>query len=211
MDNIISYISIKKMKMTNEKNNEIIELNFSDETEILNLLTQSFYDYPLVPSLLKKRWRTRQILKAVINLNGGFKKSTHFGIKKNNEIITCVSLADYSPTAFSVARFASTMLLLLGFKGMIEFYTFFKEMPKYNEPYLKIVLLATKPGQQNKGYGKKMLEFLYELVRKRNCNGLMLSTNFGDPAYKFYLKEGFTVEKEFKVSDMTSCWMRRVI
>ena len=109
----------------------------------------------------------------------------------------------------SIIRFAFLIFRLLGWSGVQGFWTFSRNKPKYKERYLEIALFATKPGHQQEGYGTKMLRYLYEEVKKKKFDGIILAANCGNPAFDFYLKEGFTVDIEFEVDNVKGCWMRR--
>lgn len=54
----------------------------------------------------------------------------------------------------------------------------------------KLYLLAEDKGR---GYGKKLLNFVADLAKSRDLKLLELNVNRGNPAYHFYLKQGFIV------------------
>lgn len=83
-----------------------------------------------------------------------------------------------------------------------------KEEPRYEERHLELVILGTLPTHQRMGCGRKMLRFLVEKAREEGYKGVILAANKDTPAFHFYLKEGFIVEKEFDVGEVTLCWMR---
>jgi ribosomal protein S18 acetylase RimI-like enzyme len=84
-------------------------------------------------------------------------------------------------------------------------------MKSYEERYLELVLLGTLPEYQKRGYGWKIMHFLYSLAEREGFKGVILVANRDTPAYHFYLKEGFTVDREFKAGEVTLCWMLLIL
>lgn len=54
----------------------------------------------------------------------------------------------------------------------------------------KLYLLAEVKGR---GYGKMLLDFVAQLAKSKDLKFLELNVNRGNPAYHFYLKQGFVV------------------
>lgn len=54
-----------------------------------------------------------------------------------------------------------------------------------------------------------MLRFLYDFAKERGYQGIILGVAKETPAYRFYLKEGFVVDKEVLLGNMPLANMRR--
>ncbi|MDI6603150.1 MAG: GNAT family N-acetyltransferase [Patescibacteria group bacterium] len=149
-------------------------------------------------------------MKSFINFFGETKSSLLYGIRKDNKLI-CASLSVDSttkPSILRLIRFIFSLSRALGWQTAKKLEVVHKEEPKYKERHLELVLLGTLPAYQKQGLGKRILHFLYDKARKEGYKGIILVTGRDTPAFHFYLKEGFIVEKEFTIGDTTLCWMR---
>ena len=73
------------------------------------------------------------------------------------------------------------------------------------------MLLGTLPSFQKKGFGRKMLNSLYDFAKKNNYDGITCVANSSRPAFKFYRREGWIVDKAFYIGNYHFCWMRHVV
>lgn len=48
-------------------------------------------------------------------------------------------------------------------------------------------------GSQGKGYGSKFIELIDTDIKNKGMNAIILNTEKGYPAEKFYLKNGFSI------------------
>jgi ribosomal protein S18 acetylase RimI-like enzyme len=189
----------------------IEELKVWDKQELLDLFTQAFEGgHPLVPALSSKPGATRAVMKAFLNFFGATKSSALYGIRKDGKLV-CASLSLDSttqPSAFALIRFIFALSWTLGWRSAKELEVVHREEPKYEGRYLELVILGTLPAYQRQGLGSKMLRFLYEKAREGKYKGITLVADKDTPAFNLYLKEGYIVDKEFKVGERTLCWMR---
>jgi ribosomal protein S18 acetylase RimI-like enzyme len=100
-----------------------------------------------------------------------------------------------------------SMLRTTGLKAFKELWICYRKKPKYKGRYLQILFLGTLPRYQKNGFGRKIMRFLYDSLKNKKYKGLTLSTTCNKPAYKFYLKEGFSVDKIFSIGKNKYCWM----
>lgn len=71
------------------------------------------------------------------------------------------------------------------------------------------MLLGTRGNYQGQGLGRTMLRHLFGFARERDYASVVLETAKQTPAFGFYLREGFKVEKEISLPAMPLCMMRR--
>ena len=71
------------------------------------------------------------------------------------------------------------------------------------------MLLGTDSDYQGQGLGRTMLHYLFDFARERNYASVVLEAPKQTPAFAFYLREGFEVEKEISLPTMPLCMMRR--
>lgn len=200
--------------MKNESIHEIEELGKSDNPELLDLFNEAFEDYPLIPLLSAKPKATRAVMKAFLGFFGSTKSSFLYGIRQGDKLV-CGSVSIDSttePSRFALIRFIFSLIRALGWRTAKMFEEIHKEETKYKfeERHFELVILGMLPTHQRMGCGRKMLHFLIEKARNEEYKGVILVANKDSPAFHFYLKEGFIVEKEFDVGEVTLCWMRLV-
>lgn len=178
--------------------------------KVIDLFTQAFDSaHPLIPALRIKPEATRKIIKAFLDFFCNTKSYYLYGILKDNKLI-CASLSLDSttkPSIFALIRFAIVVIWTLGWHSR-EFKIIHKEEQKYEGKYLNLILLGTLPAYQKQGFGRKMLHFLQKKAKEENYKGVILLVNKDLPAFHFYLKEGYIIVKEFKVSGTTFCCMK---
>lgn len=62
----------------------------------------------------------------------------------------------------------------------------------YHKRHLYLFDLVTRSSHRSGGYGEKMMEFLYDYAKIRQCENLVLSSGLQkEDAHRFYEKEGF--------------------
>jgi GNAT superfamily N-acetyltransferase len=71
--------------------------------------------------------------------------------------------------------------------------------PEAEAGVFKIHKLYLLPGQQGKGLGKRILQFVFDDIRPQGARALRLNVNRHNKARQFYERIGFTVIKEVDV------------
>lgn len=190
---------------------KIVKLNYSYKKELLNLFSRAFTGHhPLVPSLAFKPNATRKTMKAFLTFFGTNKDSFIYGVIKDEKLLCgAVSIySTYTPSFWALIRFIFSLSRVLGWRSAKELEILHKEEPRYDSPFIELVILGTLPGWQKKGLGRKMLQFLYNKAKKEKLNGIVLVADQDTPAFNFYLKESFLIDKKLRVNRRTLCWMR---
>ncbi len=177
---------------------------------MLKVLKQAFASHPMLPpgTPIKK---TEAMLELLIDSFGRAGKAYFYGILKDGEL-ACVSFSvdsRYEPKGIAMAQFFFKFFRILGWKLTKDFIIGLSKRPKYKDPYFDLTLLGTLPDHHGKGLGKAMLGFLYDVAKKDGYSGVILGVAKETPAYHFYLKEGFVVDKEVSIGGMPLCHMRR--
>jgi len=54
--------------------------------------------------------------------------------------------------------------------------------------YLRLIYINTDDNEQGKGYGKQMMDHLFEVAKNRGCEKIMFKVKKTNPAIKFYEK-----------------------
>lgn len=185
----------------------------ADRVEVLDLFTRAFREHPLIPALGTQTKNTRALMKAFLDFFGGTNTARLYGIRKDDRLV-CASLSVDStdePSIFALIRFLLALCRAVGWHASKELEVVHKKEPKYKGSYLELVLLGTLPEYQCQGFGRRMLRFLCDEAEQKGYMGVILVADRDTPAYGFYLREGFKVDKEFVTGETILCWMRYLI
>lgn len=188
----------------------IEKLDISQKSEILAVLKQAFTTHPMLP-LGTPMQTTEAMLKLMIDTFGRTEKTYLYGIRKEGTF-ACVSFsldAHYEPKGMAMILFFLKLFRILGWRLMKDFIYAFSVRPKYKYSYLDLTLLGTLPAYHGQGLGRMMLRFLFDFAKEHGYQGIILGVTKETPAYHFYLKEGFIVDKEVLSTSIPACWMRR--
>jgi GNAT superfamily N-acetyltransferase len=192
---------------------EVIELSKINEPEYMEIVIKAFQDSPQVPVLIEKPKHTGIVIRNLLNM---YKKSGSiktFGIKKDKDLV-CVGIcidSDSKPVFFRIILFGFTVLRTLGYRGVRQFWLYSKNKPQYEKRCLELIFYGTRVKDQQKGYGRSMLNFLYDYAKKNGYGGVTGATNTSRPAFQFYMRDGWIIDKQFTVEKYTICWVRRTV
>ncbi|MEO1208234.1 MAG: GNAT family N-acetyltransferase [Cyanobacteria bacterium J06638_20] len=116
----------------------------------------------------------------------------------------------YEPGGLTLALFLWRMLRVIGWRQCRMMARVMSEKRRDGgEPLLELMLLGTRSDYQGQGLGRTMLHHLFDFARERGYASVVLETAKQTPAFGFYLREGFEVEKEIVLPTMPLCMMRR--
>jgi len=192
---------------------KVERLGKANRRELLDLLIEAFTGHhPLVPALSHKPGATRGVMKAFLDFFGSSQGSWFYGLREAGKLV-CASVSVDSvvePSPLALIRFVLTLCWTLGWRSAKELELVHKEEPEYEDRYLELVILGTRPAYQRQGFGRRMLHFLHEEAKRSNFKGVILVADKDTPAFRLYLKESFAVDKECLVGGRTLCWMRRL-
>jgi ribosomal protein S18 acetylase RimI-like enzyme len=192
---------------------KVIELNKQDEQEFMRIIIQAFRDSPQVPALITKPEQTVTILSHLLKFYEKTGTIKVFGIKKNDAVI-CVGLcvdSDSKTGVFQLVKLMVPILLSLGLRGLYQFWLYSKNKPHYEKKYLELLFYGTHTSYQQQGYGASLLQYLYRYAKENGYGGVIGVTNTSRPAFRFYKKTGWVVDKEFHVGTYTICWVRYIV
>ena len=189
---------------------EVEKLKAADKTELIELFIQAFGGHPLIPTLGAEPALAKQGMDAFLSCFGGTDSSVAYGIRKDDNLISaalCLD-ADAGPSRPALMQLVLFISRTVGWDVVKGFEVIAREEPRYKERYLEVMIFGTLPLYQKQGFGRKVLQFLYDEAKKLDYKGLTLLADRNTPAFHLYLKEGFVVDREFTVSGADLCWMR---
>jgi len=195
------------------KKKELMKLKQIDYEEALKIFTLSFSDGPQLPALYDNPELTDSIMRLLFNLYKGSGNTWRCGLKINDRLISVAHCVDATakPKKIMTLKFALALFRRSGFKIIKQIMIYDKNKPIYDGPNLEIMLYGTLPEYQKQGYGKELMEFIYSEAKKQGYKGVTGITNKSKPAYRFYMKNDWFVDKEFSINNHTLCWVRRLI
>jgi len=184
-------------------------LDISQNSEALKVLKEAFASHPMFPPGTPQA-TTEAFLELIIDSFGHAEEAWLYGIRREG-ILACVSFSldpRSEPKGIAIGSFFLRLFRILGWRLTKDFVIAFAKRPKYDDPYLDLMLLGTLPANHGQGLGRTMLRFLYGFAEEHGYHGIILDVAKDSPAYRFYLKEGLIVDSITSVRGMPLCYMR---
>lgn len=192
---------------------KVFELSEKEEQDLIDICTIVFSELPQIPALINKPQYSKQIIRSLFSLFKDPDKTKSFGIKQDGKIVCagyCVD-SDLNPHFYKKMKFGFVVLKTIGLKGIRQLFMYNKNKPKYDKVCFELMLYGTLPSYQKKGLGRTMLNFLNDYAKKNNYGGVTGVTNTTRPAFQFYMRDGWIVDKEFFIDNYRLCWVRRIV
>lgn len=64
-------------------------------------------------------------------------------------------------------------------------------IPCIGSDYFRLEDICLSPQYQRNGFGSQFIELISDCISRESCDSILLGTQRGYPAHKFYLKNGF--------------------
>lgn len=192
---------------------KVVELQKQDEPTSMEIIITAFHNSPQIPALIERPQHTGTIIRCLLKLYEKTGTIKSFGIKKD-DLLICVGLcidSDCKPGFFKTLRFGFSLLKTLGITGIYQLWIYYKNKPSYDKKCLELLFYGTKEAYQQKGYGRLLLNFLYKYAKNKGYGGVTGVTNTSRPAFHFYMRDGWIVDKKFDIGKYTICWVRRIV
>ena len=199
-----------------------VEQLCANDEEATRTLAGAFGDsldnVPLTPAQRTRTWVNLGVWRSMSDDNDFV-----YGIRKDEKLVCIAVLSNCVPQ--TTKRFQVTAPLrwildrvlamalragcLLRWQLAIELTNIRQETPKRKKDgYLHLIALGTLPSYQGQGLGRNMLRFIRQMAERKGAKGILLDTHSDNPAYHLYLKEGYIVEREFRLGHKGLVWMR---
>lgn len=189
---------------------KIEPLKGSDRAEFLDVLTRSFNDQPLAPSLGAKHKATRAVMGAFIEFFAPMKGSMVYGIRLDGKLVCAVLAIDSAsePSSLPLMRFIFSMAVAMGWEAGQAMEAARKEAPEEPGRYLELIVIGLLPEYRRRGLGKQMLDFLREEALRKGFDGMIAIAARDSGGFSLYRSAGFVAEKEITTAGTPQCWMR---
>lgn len=193
-----------------EQIDRIETLDTARRSEVIDVLADAFQDHPMLPPDPTGR-KSHLMAVAILDAFADAPDATLFGVSCNGEL-ACVAFVftdGYEPGGLPLVWFLWRMLRVIGWRRFRMMGRVMSEKRRGDERRLELMLLGTRSGYQGQGLGRTMLRHLFGFARERGYASVVLETGKQTPAFGFYLREGFEVEKEISLPTMPLCIMLR--
>jgi len=186
------------------------QLGTTDRPAAMAVLREAFATHPMLPPGTSSR-KTERLMELMMDTFGRHETATLYGIRQEGTLV-CVALTlpnGSEPKGLALACFLVRLCLVLGWRLLRDFARAMSNQPKYDQPYLDLMLLGTLPAHHSRGLGRTMLRFIYDTAESQGYHGVTLAVAKDTPAYRLYLKEGFVTVAEIPLRGLLLCHMRR--
>ncbi len=185
-------------------------LGATDRPAAMAVLREAFATHPMLPPGTSAR-TTERLMELMMGTFGRDKTAALHGIRLEGTL-ACVALTlagGAEPKGLALVRFLVRRCFVLGWRLIRDLARAMSNQPKYDEPYLDLMLLGTLPTHHGQGLGRTMLRFIYDMAESHGYHGVTLAVAKDTPAHRLYLKEGFVTVVEIPLRSLLLCHMRR--
>jgi ribosomal protein S18 acetylase RimI-like enzyme len=189
---------------------QIQSLGPSEYESALALICEAFRSHPMLPQGIPYKV-TQDLFRFMFDEFGAANSACLHGIKDADNHLLCVALTLSStdePGLWDAIRCTYAFFRILGWRLALAYLKMQTAKPKSTVSYLELVLMGTIPTAQKGGLGRKMLRHLLQYAQDKGYAGMTLEVAQNAPAFGFYCREGFTLEKTIYLKDLTVCIMR---
>ena len=185
-------------------------LDRASRTEIVEVFGAAFSEHPLLPPDPSGR-RSRLLATSILNAFAAAPDARLFGIRRDGGL-DCAAFvfdASYQPRGFTLILFLIRMVRVFGWRMSRTVAQVLSEKTGREERRLELMILGTRTECQGQGLGRAMLHHIFEFARGKGYQSVVLEVAKETPAFGFYLREGFLVEKEIVLPTTPLCLLRR--
>lgn len=185
-------------------------LDEANKPFFVETIAVAFDDHPMMPPGLsaekKRRW-----VECMLQAFTKAPDATLFGIRRNGHLECAAFVYDaaFEPRGWQLIVFLFQMFRVFGWSECRAFARVLSEKPTHKGRQLELMLLGTRTGAQGQGLGRAMLHHIFEFAALKGYDSVTLEVAKETPAFGFYLREGFLVDKEVALPTTPMCFVRR--
>ena len=187
-------------------------LDEADKSEFVETISVAFGDHPMMPPGLSAD-KSRRWVNTMLQTFTKAPDATLFGVRRHG-ILDCAAFvydAAFEPRGWQLLVFLFQMLRVFGWGLTLTFARVFSKKPVRKGRPLELLLLGTRTSAQGQGLGRAMLRHIFEFADLQGYDSVILEVAKDTPAFGFYLREGFLVDKEVALPTTPLCFLRRPI
>ncbi|MHC4824859.1 MAG: GNAT family N-acetyltransferase [Planctomycetota bacterium] len=180
------------------------------QDEAVSVIAEAFRTHPMLPPD-SSGGKARLLSMAIMDAFAEAPDARWFGIRSGGELACAAFAYDsaYEPRGLKLLVFLARMIRIAGWRMTRTFGQVLSEKPEGVERRLELMLLGTRDGCQKLGLGRAMMHHVCTFARQHGYQSVVLGVAKETPAFGFYLREGFLVEKEISLPVMPLCLLRR--
>ena len=184
-------------------------LDFSNRCEAVEVIGTAFRDQRLLPSDGSGR-RSRLLAASVLKTFAAAPDAQLFGIRRKGRLDCAAFVCDagFEPRGLALALFLFRLVRAVGLKMSRAFAQVLSQKPQRDERQLELMLLGTRTDCQGQGLGRAMIRHIFDYADIQGYRSVVLEVAKETPAFGFYLREGFEVEKEVALPTTPLCFVR---
>ena len=174
------------------------------------VLREAFATHPMLPPGTPAA-TTERLMALLMETFGGHETASLLGIRQEGTLV-CVAVTvanGIEPKGMALVSFLARICFVLGWRLLRDFGRAMSSQPKYDQPYLELMLLGTLPTHHGRGLGRTMLRFIYDMAESQGYQGVTLAVAKDTPAHRLYQREGFVDVAEVPMRSLPLCHMRR--
>jgi len=184
-------------------------LDSADRAEIVETIAQAFSEHPMLPADRTGR-KGRLMARSFLDAFAAAPDARLFGVRRQGRL-DCVGFvfdAAYEPRGLTLLVFLFRMIRMIGWRKSRLFGKLLSEKSDDGEQRLELMLLGTRTDSQGQGLGHTMMQHILDFARRQGYRSVELEVAKETPAFAFYLREGFLVQKEIALPTMPICLLR---
>ena len=187
-------------------------LDEEGEPFFVETIAVAFGDHPMLPPGLSAE-KSRRWVKCVLQAFARAPDATLFGIRQNGKLDCAAFVYDaaFEPRGWQLLVFLYQMLRVFGWGMSRAFAGVLSQKPTRRGRPLELMLLGTRADAQAQGLGRAMLRHIFEFAAMGGYDSVVLEVAKETPAFGFYRREGFVVDKEVALPTGPLCFVRRPI
>lgn len=187
-------------------------LEEAHKSAFVETISVAFADHPMMPPGLSAD-KSRRWVNTMLRAFTKAPDARLFGIRRNGNLDCAAFVYDaaFEPRGWQLMFFLFQMLRVFGWGLSLTFARVLSKKPKRKGRPLELLLLGTRTSAQGQGLGRSMLRHIFDFADLRGYDSVILEVAKDTPAFGFYLREGFLVDKEVALSTTPLCFLRRPI
>ncbi|MEM9883359.1 MAG: GNAT family N-acetyltransferase, partial [Planctomycetota bacterium] len=184
----------------------------SDRGAMVAAIGDAFAEHPMIPAD-PTGGKSRLMAVAMLDAFADAPDHRWFGVRRGGEL-ACVAFVygyGYDPPLRKMPRMLWRMVRMVGLRKAVTYGRLMSEKHPGDDRRLQLLILGTAAAHQGKGLGRVMMRHVIGFAEGRGYDAVVLEVAKHTPAYGFYEREGFVVEKEIALPEMPLVYMRREI
>jgi ribosomal protein S18 acetylase RimI-like enzyme len=197
----------------NKKTAEIYLLNKQDVPNIVNVLSDSFSNYPVMRFVLDSETNYDHRLKILINffvMARIYREEAIFGIGDRSNLtgVALTSNPNNSPDIAGLKELREKVWLELGPEVRSRYQKFSDTCAQFkvDQPHIHLNMIGVITKAQGKGFARKLMEHVHSLsMSDPDSNGVTLTTEDSEKV-SFYQYMGYKIIGEAMVTPRLKTW-----